>query len=318
MTSVVTLVAADPGAPLITGISPNHSSLIGGVTVTLQGIDLTPMLWITLNGVRVTPISSSPTAITVLMPPRSTAGVATLRIFGFAGASNNAHFVYANPTVSATSLVEPGDSIAVDSAGWLSGDALTVQLMSPDNVALGAPIAAPADPTGAIAGIMVPVTGTASSGTYTVTVSNASTTVSAPVVVDAAPTLTNLSPAFGPAAGGTAVTVTGTRISPSTVVTVGGVVVPASDVVVHSSTSLTFTTPTGATGNHAVTISNGVDRSGALPFEYRAAPIAPPTSTEPQALAATGTDLWMPLLSAVVLLTVGGALVTRVRRSNKE
>ena len=60
------------------------------------------------------------------------------------------------------------------------------------------------------------------------------------------PTLTAVSPVSGPAAGGTAVTLTGTNFAAGTTVTVGGAA--ATSVVVVSSTRITAVTPAGAAG----------------------------------------------------------------------
>lgn len=81
------------------------------------------------------------------------------------------------------------------------------------------------------------------------------------------PTVSALSPTGGPAAGGTAVTVTGTELGGSTGVTVGGVA--ATSVVVVSETTLTLVTPAGTVGAQAVVVQNPAGAStGGPTFTY--------------------------------------------------
>jgi hypothetical protein len=81
-------------------------------------------------------------------------------------------------------------------------------------------------------------------------------TVPVTVVVSApsAPTLTALSPASGPAGGGTTVTLTGSGFVTGTTVTFGGA--PASGVTIISSTSMTAMTPARPAGAVNVVVSN--------------------------------------------------------------
>jgi hypothetical protein len=70
-------------------------------------------------------------------------------------------------------------------------------------------------------------------------------------------TAASMSPSTGAAAGGTAVTVTGTGfVDGETYVTIGGNTVVAADVTVNSSTSLTFTTPAHSAGVAATTVTS--------------------------------------------------------------
>lgn len=77
------------------------------------------------------------------------------------------------------------------------------------------------------------------------------------------PTVTSLNVTTGPAAGGTAVTVTGTNfIVPSTIVLVGGV--RATSVVVVNTTTITCVTPAGTVGAKDVAAQNSTTLSGTL------------------------------------------------------
>ena len=78
----------------------------------------------------------------------------------------------------------------------------------------------------------------------------------------AAPTVSSVVPARGAAAGGTAVTITGTGFVNGATVLVGGVA--ATNVVVVSATSITATTAPHAPGQAAVVVTNPDGQSGAL------------------------------------------------------
>lgn len=90
------------------------------------------------------------------------------------------------------------------------------------------------------------------------------------------PTITGLSPSTGPAAGGTAVTITGTNLSGVTAVRFGGVL--ASAFTINSATQITATAPAG-TGTVGVTAQvNALANAdtAADDFTYQAAPSPPP------------------------------------------
>jgi hypothetical protein len=88
-----------------------------------------------------------------------------------------------------------------------------------------------------------------------------------------APTVTGVSPASGPARGGTALTITGTGFAAGATVKIGDVVVAGA--VVAGATSITCTTPTHPAGSAAVVVTNpdGQASSAAVSFGFVAAPI---------------------------------------------
>jgi len=81
-------------------------------------------------------------------------------------------------------------------------------------------------------------------------------------VVPAGPTVSSISPANGPAAGGTSVTITGTGFTGATSVSFGSTA--ASDFKVESDTQITATSPAGSGAvNVIVTTKNGTLATGA-------------------------------------------------------
>jgi len=116
-----------------------------------------------------------------------------------------------------------------------------------------------------------------SAGTVDVTVTNApptgvsgsgptSTTSSSDLYTyEGRPTVTAVSPAGGPIAGGTTVTVTGTGLSGATEVDFGSA--PATNVSASSSTSLTATVPAGSAGTVDVTVTTPSGTSATGPAD---------------------------------------------------
>lgn len=127
------------------------------------------------------------------------------------------------------------------------------------------------------------LTATAPSGSgrvdVTVTASGGTSVVNPPgdrFSFVAAPIVTGVSPSFGPAAGGTRVTVDGSDLTGATTVDFGPDH-PASDVIVESNTSLTAVTPPGS-GPVAVTVTGpggtgGAGRSGDNLYFYVPVPV---------------------------------------------
>ena len=91
--------------------------------------------------------------------------------------------------------------------------------------------------------------------------------------IGAAPTITSIAPSTGPVAGGTAVTITGTNFTGATAVSFGGVA--ATSFTVNSATSITATSPAGAVGQAAVSVttaSGTASTAAGAGFLYYAVP----------------------------------------------
>ena len=96
-----------------------------------------------------------------------------------------------------------------------------------------------------------------------------------------APAVTSISPATGPAAGGTSVAITGTDFTGASAVSFGAT--PAASFTVNSATSITATSPAGTgTVNVRVTTGSGTSATGAgNSFTYISATVAPAITTNP-------------------------------------
>ena len=105
----------------------------------------------------------------------------------------------------------------------------------------------------------------------------------------AAPTVSSIAPTSGPAAGGTAVTISGTGFAAGATVTIGGSA--ATSVVVVSATSITATTPAHAAGAVTVTVTNTDAQSGSCAgcFTYVVPCTAATMSASPPSPQSLGT-----------------------------
>jgi acid phosphatase len=81
-----------------------------------------------------------------------------------------------------------------------------------------------------------------------------------------APTVSGVTPSSGTTAGGTQVSITGTGFASGATVTFGGV--PASNLIVNNSTTITATTPAHAAGGVDVTVTNTDGQSGSKVNAY--------------------------------------------------
>jgi energy-converting hydrogenase Eha subunit A len=104
------------------------------------------------------------------------------------------------------------------------------------------------------------------------------------------PVVTGVSPAAGPASGGTSVTITGTGFTGATAVKFGGTA--ATSFSVKSDTSITATSPAGQAGAVDVTVTTPGGTSAASPpgdqFTYTPPPAPAVTSVSPSSGPATG------------------------------
>jgi len=125
----------------------------------------------------------------------------------------------------------------------------------------------------------------------------------------ALPRVTAVEPAIGSPAGGTMITLTGTKLSAVTTVTVGGI--PCTNVNVVSDTTVTAVTPAGAIGAAAVRVIPASPGSFGV-FSY--ASHAPTAIVPTYGSAAGGTTITITgtNLAGTTAVTVGGALCTGV------
>ena len=127
------------------------------------------------------------------------------------------------------------------------------------------------------------------------------------------PTLSSVSPASGPAAGGTSLTLTGTQFVTGATVSVGGT--SATNVNVASSTSITATAPAHAAGSVSVVVTNpdGQSATQGNAYTYVSSPTLSSVSPTSGPIAG-GTSLTLTGTQFVsgATVTVGGVSATSV------
>ncbi|NSY93887.1 autotransporter domain-containing protein [Agrobacterium tumefaciens] len=295
LSGVTIFCSAAVAEPTINAIMPSNGITTGGTSVTITGTNLTGATGVSIGGVAATNVTVlSSTKITATTPAHvaGPVNVAVTTPGGTVVMVNSFTYVAANPpvasAVSKSVFVDSSDNmIALDvTGGPATSVAVATQASHGTATASGLSIT------------YTPAAGYSGPDSFTYTASNidgtsAEATVSITVAA-APPTLTGITPNTGTTAGGTAVTITGTHLSGTTRVSVGGVA--ATDVTVVSSTTITATTPPHAAGLSNVAVSTpGGDDILVNSFTYIAEPIAISPTSGALAEATKGAAYNQPL-----------------------
>jgi hypothetical protein len=278
--------------PVITSVSPASGPSSGGSLVTLSGAAFQAGATVRFGQLAGTVRSLTPTSIAVTSPAGN-AGPVPITVTNPDGGSitMTAAFTYVQvavtaPTIStvlpATGPTTGGTLVTITGTGFTSGVQVRfggVEGTVTSVAATTLSVQAPASVAGVVA---VTVTntdgGTVTRGagfTYVATSPGSS------------PTVTSFSPAFGPMAGSTNVTITGTNFKNGIIVRFGAL---SGTVLSVTSTSLVVRTPAQAEGLVALTLLNTDGNGVQLPqaFTYRApAPVV--TSVSPVRGPASGS-----------------------------
>jgi hypothetical protein len=262
----------------VSGVSPGNGAPAGGTAVIITGTSFVSGATVTFGSAAATNVVVvSATEITATTPAGSAGAVTVTVTSGGQNGSLANGFTYVVPpsvtsvspnsgsTGGGTAVTITGTNFAAGAtvtfgAGRQGGDgdasATNVIVVSPTQITC-------TTPAGNAGAVNVAVTVNGETGTLT----NSFTYVTVPMV-------SSVSPGNGPAAGGTAVTVTGMNFTSGATVTFG--TTAATNVAVVSSTSITATTPAGSAGAVTVTVTIS-GQSGSLTngFTY----IVPPTVT---------------------------------------
>ena len=243
-----------PGAPTVSGISPNSGPTGGGTTVIITGSGFTDATSVRFGATSVPAFAvNSSTRITATSPAGT--GIVDVTVTNAGGTSTPSaadQFTYSTgaPTVTGLSPnsgpTGGGTTVIITGTGFT--DATSVRFGS-----TSAPAFAVNSSTRITA---TSPAGTA--GTVDVTVANSGGT-STPTSADrftystGTPTVTGISPTFGSGGGGTTVIITGTGFTDATSVRFGATSAPAFSV--NSATRITADSPAG-TGTVDVTVAN--------------------------------------------------------------
>ena len=288
---------ARPARPTISGLSPSGGPAAGGTAVTITGTGLGNATGVSFGGAAGTVTADSGTQISVTSPPGT--GTVNVTVTTPGGTSAAARFTYAAAAPDVTGLSPSSGPAAGGTAVTITGTSLS----GATGVNFGDADAMITDNSAT----QIMVTSPGGSGTVDVTVTTPAGTTGAGqfTYITAPPDVTGLSPSSGPAAGGTAVTITGTSLDNATGVSFGGT---DGTITADSATQITVTSP-GGSGTVDVTVTTPAGTSGAVQFTY----VTPPpdvTSVDPSSgptsggttVTITGTDL-----SDATAVSFGGA-----------
>jgi len=305
---------AAPPTPIFTGISPATGPMTGGTSVTITGSGFTGATSVTIGGAAATSFSVvSDTEITAITPA-GTARTANVIIITPGGtATGTKAFTYSapapmfssispatGPMTGATSVTITGSGFTGATSVTIGGAAATgVTVVSDTSITATTPAG-----TAGTANVVIITPGGSVTGTGVFTYSETTSI----------PTFSSISPATGPVAGGTTVTITGTGFTGATVVTIGGT--HATSVTVVSDTAITATTPAGTSGTaNVVVVAPGGTAIGSYTYVTPAAPgptfsgISPATGPvaggTPVTLTGTG-------FTGATLVTIGGTAASSV------
>jgi uncharacterized protein (TIGR03382 family) len=285
------------GPPTISGATPPTAPTSGGTSITLTGTNLKPGALVAFGldlGANVN-VAADGLSLTVVVPPRATAGAVEVRVinvdFQEASSSNVFSYVYPPPTLAAIS----------PASGWQAGGQ-TITLTGTGFLTLQSTLTIGGTPASDIARIsgtqILARTPAGTPGLADVVFTNGdgqSATLAGAFRYVPAPGLSAISPAHGLAQGGTIITLTGTDFVPGAAVLVG--TRPASAVTVVSPTSITAVESGGAVGVVDVKVINPDGQSVTLAAAFtRDGPpsltsISPAVSTSAggQTVTLTGT-----------------------------
>ncbi|MBV8621838.1 MAG: IPTL-CTERM sorting domain-containing protein [Curvibacter sp.] len=321
-----TAVAADrfsyAAVPTVSAVSPASGPVAGNTTITLTGSGfVSGATTVNVGGNACTSVTVNSATSLSCVTPAGSAGAVDVTVSTAGGTSTLSaadRFSYAAvPTVSAVSPgigpVAGNTTITLTGSGFVSG-ATTVNVGG--NACTSVNVAS--------ATSLSCVTPAGSAGTVDITVTTAGGTSTA-VAADrfsyaAVPTVSAVSPASGPVAGNTTVTLTGTGfVNGATTVNVGGNA--CTSVNVASATSLSCVTPAGSAGTVDITVSTAGGTSTAVAadrFSYAAVPtvsaVSPPGG--PLAGGSSITVTGSGFVSGATTVSVGGNACTSVTVSS--
>ncbi|MDR3502421.1 MAG: IPT/TIG domain-containing protein, partial [Legionella sp.] len=256
-------------APSIISISPNTSTVAGGITATVTGSNFVPGTLVMIGGVTASNITVVNASTITLLIPAYVSGSLVKDVAvnnGVAAATLAAAFTYTPVGPTATGVVPSvgplagGTFITVSGSGFTPNTTVSVGGIPATNITVNN------------SHVLTAVTPAYVSGPLTVdvvvsnSVSNA-TLSGAFTYQGVTPTLESITPNSGSAAGGTTVTVIGSGFVPGTTLSIGGVA--ATNINITNVSTLTATIPAYVSGSLVkdVTLNNGIG-SATLPGGY--------------------------------------------------
>jgi hypothetical protein len=264
-------------APTVTSVSPSTGSGAGGTAITITGTDFTGATGVTIGGVAATNVTVvSATSITATTPA-GTAGAASVLVTTSNGtnAANTLYNIRPTVTQSLSNLAINATTLTITGTGFSTTAANNTVTFSSGTGTVTSATATQLTVTFN----SQPVEATLSAVVTTNGIGSGSEVEVATIVL--APSITSISPAAGPLAGGTTITIAGSNFGNVTAVTIGGIAVTNFTVNTGAlnAQTITATTPAGTRGaaNVVVTTADGSSSiTAATVFNYTAGAFVKP------------------------------------------
>jgi formylglycine-generating enzyme required for sulfatase activity len=298
--------------PSISSVTPNVGITAGGTAITIAGTNLTGTSSVTVGGSAATSVSVVNSTTVTATTPAGSAGAANVSLTTpYGTATVNGAFTYqayGTPTIS---------SVAPNSGSTAGGTPITItgtNLTGASSVTIGGSAATSVSVVNSTTVTAVTPAGTAGAKTVSLTTPGGTANLSNGFTYGLSPSISSVTPNVGPASGGTAITITGTNLTGTSSVTVGGSA--ATSVSVVNSTTVTATTPAGTAGAANVSLTTPYGTATANDaFTYQTYSTPTISSVAPNsgstaggtAITITGTNL-----TGTSSVTIGGAAATSV------
>jgi hypothetical protein len=294
-------------APTFTSVAPTSGPLAGGQTgVVITGTSLSNASSVTFGGTAATITNNTATTITVTTPAHATGTVSI--VVTTPGGSVTGTNVYSYVGLPTITSIAPTSGPA---AGGQTGVVITgLRLSNASSVTFGGTAATITNNTSTTVTVTTPAHA-AGAVDVVVTTPGGSVTSTNGYTYIAAPAITSVSPALGPASGGqTGVVITGTTLSSATSVKFGGTTATITN---NTATTITITTPAHAAGAVDVVVTTaGGTATSTNGYTYVAAPTI--GSVSPNAGPAVGGQTGVVIsgtnLSSATGVTFGGTAAT--------
>ncbi|MHC4601361.1 MAG: IPT/TIG domain-containing protein, partial [Planctomycetota bacterium] len=238
-------------APAVTGINPTSGPTAGGTSVTITGTDFQSGATVTIGGTSATNVAFVNVTTITCDTPSGSAGAADVVVTNPDTQNDTlaGGFTYIPPpTVSSinptSGTTGGGTPVTVSGTDFQSGATVTIGGTSASSVVFVNTTTITCN------------TPAGSAGAADVVVTNPDTqsdTLTGGFTFVLPPTVSGVNPTFGPMAGGTGVTISGTDFQSGATITLGGN--PATSIVFVNTTTLTCNTPAGI-GTVDVVVTN--------------------------------------------------------------
>ncbi|QDK77941.1 T9SS type A sorting domain-containing protein [Spirosoma sp. KCTC 42546] len=272
-------------APTLTSLIPNHGSTSGGTSLTLTGTNLGSNSQVSISGVTAPVTASYSTTAVVVISPAGQGLDQTVVLTSGGQFSNSLSFDYDAPTITSitpnhgstsggTSLTLVGTSFGFTGSVTIGGNVATTSARSHTSIVVTLPAG-----QGTNLPVFITVAGQASSSSVFFNYH--------------APMLTAISPINGPTSGSSVISLSGTNLGRSGVVTIGGVTATAI-AGKWTDTGIECILPAGMGTNLPVVVTVAGQVSNSLTFSYDAPTllsISPATGTSGGSMTLMGTSL---------------------------